>query len=420
MPYASFCIFHHWKAPPTWQDAWEAFLEKTDPRFSWRLGKSPFLFWGRGEGKKKRWTTMNNVKHKKKTMGLSKKRTSKWLWVFFPFQEASSEEVPEVHLEFWHRWGCIGVGCPQSTEPIVPSGPNAPDFMGQDDEGFTRDCVILEVRCWFWQLSTWVTLAWWSTTFLLLDVALNHRVKCNNFCCSWCWSAVRVCGVPQVATSRETEPRHVQAKLTSGPLAFALSAPIAPLIWASIEWTQHQTQTTMKTNDEQNDSNQLMTLHSLGQIESVSVWMIVGVHQHQLSEYHGFSIPKVSIMGGSKHAFLRSDKTVRLVFYAVAVKFSNLKSPPNQNGPLWQLYIRSLDVSMYLGHGFWQTCPRGHVPRSRHLRLSLHGDPVIDDDFSDERWLSVEDSHLLLHNFDFIYHCIRFPSPALNLIKKGC
>ncbi|CAJ1351173.1 unnamed protein product [Effrenium voratum] len=30
---------------------------------------------------------------------------------------------------------------------------------------------------------------------------------------------------------------------------------------------------------------------------------------------------------------------------------------------------------------------------SKHLRLSLHGDVLIDDDFSDERWLSVEDSY---------------------------
>lgn len=32
-----------------------------------------------------------------------------------------------------------------------------------------------------------------------------------------------------------------------------------------------------------------------------------------------------------------------------------------------------------------------HRSRSKHLRLSLNGDIVIDDDFSDERWLSVED-----------------------------
>ncbi|CAK9019918.1 E3 ubiquitin-protein ligase RING1 (RING finger protein 1) (RING-type E3 ubiquitin transferase RING1), partial [Durusdinium trenchii] len=30
---------------------------------------------------------------------------------------------------------------------------------------------------------------------------------------------------------------------------------------------------------------------------------------------------------------------------------------------------------------------------SKHLRLTLHGDLIIDDDFSDERWLSVEDSY---------------------------
>ncbi|CAE6951987.1 unnamed protein product [Symbiodinium natans] len=30
---------------------------------------------------------------------------------------------------------------------------------------------------------------------------------------------------------------------------------------------------------------------------------------------------------------------------------------------------------------------------SRHLKLTVHGEDVIDDDFSDERWLSVEDSY---------------------------
>ncbi|OLQ09846.1 Pentatricopeptide repeat-containing protein, chloroplastic [Symbiodinium microadriaticum] len=31
--------------------------------------------------------------------------------------------------------------------------------------------------------------------------------------------------------------------------------------------------------------------------------------------------------------------------------------------------------------------------RSRHLKLTVHGEDVINDDFSDERWLSVEDSY---------------------------
>ncbi|CAK9004672.1 unnamed protein product [Durusdinium trenchii] len=32
---------------------------------------------------------------------------------------------------------------------------------------------------------------------------------------------------------------------------------------------------------------------------------------------------------------------------------------------------------------------------SKHLRLTLHGDLIIDDDFSDERWLSVEEGTLI-------------------------
>ena len=86
-------------------------------------------------------------------------------------------------------------------------------------------------------------------------------------------------------------------------------------------------------------------------------------------------------MGVSKHTSRQQRTTTEWVSYAV-VNFSNLKSPlRTETVPTWQLVMDSDQLGV------------SGSPRSRHLRLSLHGDPVIDDDFSDERWLSVEDSY---------------------------
>ena len=65
---------------------------------TWKVSLS---FLGRGEGKKR----MNNDEQRKthKKQWAFPKTHIKMTLSLFSFQEASSEEVPEVHLEFWHR-----------------------------------------------------------------------------------------------------------------------------------------------------------------------------------------------------------------------------------------------------------------------------------------------------------------------------
>ena len=47
------------------------------------------------------------------------------------------------------------------------------------------------------------------------------------------------------------------------------------------------------------------------------------------------------------------------------------------------------------------------MPRSRHLKLTVHGEDVINDDFSDERWLSVEDTNKVGGERAFVASAIR-------------